>query len=117
MIEHQYAWQNLNHHYNNLSPEHKSIIPPPPKAPILESVKPFERYISENTKEEDITEAREAVDLLTPDDVEALMKPTDSEPMQRIKPYYEKALPGIQPEWVPIMARADVLSMALKNKA
>jgi hypothetical protein len=45
------------------------------------------------------------------------MKPTDSEPMQRIKPYYEKALPGIQPEWVPIMARADVLSMALKNKA
>ena len=121
MIRHQYAWRQLNDDYNSLTPEHKAILPKPPKEPILNAIEPFQRYIEENSEDpEALTEAREAVDMLPPNELDELMKPsvvTDSAPMSRIKPYYEKALPGIGTPWVPIMVRADVLSRLLKDRS
>jgi hypothetical protein len=57
--------------------------------------------------------------MLPPHELEELMKPSlqsESTPMSRIKPYYEKALPGVGTPWVPIMVRADVLSRLLKDR-
>ena len=118
IVEQENAWRKLNHDYHHLSPEHKSILPPPPNSPIIETVEPLRKYIDNNADNESLNEARSAIDLLAPDDLEELMK-SDSEtsPMSRIKPYYEKALPGVGTPWVPIMVRADVLSRVLKDRA
>ena len=128
LIRHQYAWDRLNDHYQNLTPEYKKILPKPPKAPVLHAIKPFQKYIEENGENgedpEALTEARDAVDMLPPHELEELMKPTpfndddtnEDTPMSRIKPYYEKALPGVGTPWVPIMVRADVLSRILKDR-
>ena len=88
----------------------------------MHTIEPFQKYIEENTEDpESLTESREAVDMLPPNELEELMKPSiidtvDSRPMARIKPYYEKALPGIGTPWVPIMVRADILSRLLKER-
>jgi len=118
IVKQENAWRKLNHDYHHLSPEYKSILPPPPNSPIVDTVEPLRKYIDDNADNESLNEARTAIDLLPPDDLEELMK-SDSEtsPMSRIKPYYEKALPGVGTPWVPIMVRADVLSRILKDRA
>ena len=117
LVNQQRAWHMLNRDYNSLTPEHKAFLPPPPRSPIIETVEPFTKYIDENADNETLNEARGAVDLLAPDDLEELMRSdADTSPMSRIKPYYEKALPGIGTPWVPIMVRADILSRVLKNR-
>ena len=118
LVNQQHAWHKLNRDYNNLTPEHKAILPPPPRSPIIETVEPFTKYIEENADNESLNDARSAVDLLAPDDLEELMRSdAETSPMSRIKPYYEKALPGVGTPWVPIMVRADVLSRVLKNRS
>jgi len=117
LVNKQHAWHMLNRNYNSLTPEHRAILPPPPISPIIETVEPFTKYIEENADNESLNDARTAVDLMPPGDIEELMR-SDSKtsPMSRITPYYEKALPGVGTPWVPIMVRADVLSRVLKNR-
>jgi hypothetical protein len=117
IVKQENAWRKLNSDYYELSPNIRSILPPPPKSPIIETAEPLAKYIEENADNEALTEARSAVDLLAPDDIEELMRSdTETSPMSRIKPYYEKALPGVGTPWVPIMVRADVLSRLLKDR-
>jgi hypothetical protein len=117
IVKQESAWRKLNSDYYDLPPNIRSVLPPPPKSPIIETVEPLRKYIDKNADNEPLNEARSAVDLLAPDDVEELMRSdTDTSPMSRIKPYYQKALPGIGTPWVPIMVRADVLSRVLKNR-
>jgi hypothetical protein len=117
MVKQENAWRKVTHDYSQLSPKYKSILPPPPSSPIVETVEPLTQYIEENADIESLNEARNAVDLLAPHDLEELMRSdSHTSPMSRITPYYEKALPGMGTPWVPIMVRADVLSRVLKNR-
>ena len=102
-----YAWQELKEQYDSLEPEYRQLLPEPEKSEIHVLTQPMNRYIDEFADEDLVEEARNAVDLLSPDDMESLFD--DGEPMSRIVPHYAMALPQTKEEWIPVMVKADIL--------
>ena len=102
-----HAWQELKEQYDSLDPEYRQLLPEPEEPEINVLTEPMNRYIDEFADEDLVEEARNAVDLLSPDDMESLFN--DGEPMSRIVPYYAMALPQTKEEWIPVMVKADIL--------
>ena len=102
-----YAWQELKEQYDSLEPEYRQLLPEPEDSEIHVLTQPMNRYIDEFADEDLVEEARNAVDLLSPDDMESLFD--DGEPMSRIVPHYAMALPQTKEEWIPVMVKADIL--------
>jgi len=108
----QIAWEKLNSHYNSLEPEYQKMLPKPEPAPVTRLTEPIHRYIDDFAEEDPLEEARDAVGLLSPKDVDDVYQ-NDKGTMDRIAPLYSKALPGTKDEWIPIMVRADMLRTIL----
>jgi len=108
ILAEQKAWEEANSAYQQVEPIYQQLLPTPEPAPIHDLVEPFHRYIDENAHEHHIQEARDALGLLSHDELEALMNKR-GENMDRILPLYKKALPNLKDDWIPIMIRADVL--------
>jgi hypothetical protein len=102
-----HAWQELKEQYDSLDPEYRQLLPEPEEPEIHVLTEPMNRYIDEFADEDLVEEARNAVDLLSPDDMESLFN--DGEPMSRIVPQYALALPQTKEEWIPVMVKADIL--------
>ena len=111
-IEEHLAWENANSAYNELHPEHQVIIPGPGPPPINSILDPINDYVDANGDPEHIEEARNAVGLLAPDELEESLH-RNTEPFSRIMPLYKKALPHVGGASLPIIARADILRTIL----
>jgi len=88
------------------------MLPKPEPAPVTRLTEPIHRYIDDFAEEDPLEEARDAVGLLSPKDVDDVYQ-NDKGTMDRIAPLYSKALPGTKDEWIPIMVRADMLRTIL----
>jgi hypothetical protein len=117
VIAEQNAWEDVNNAYNSLDPEYQSMLPEPSDpAPISSLVEPFNKYIAENADEEPLEEARTAVGMLSPEQVENTLQNENSSELEHITPLYEKALPRVNKAWIPTMAKADIVQqLALNN--
>ena len=117
VIAEQNAWEDVNNAYNSLDPEYQQMLPEPSDpAPISSLVEPFNKYIAENADEEPLEEARTAVGMLSPEQVENSLQNENSSEMDHITPLYEKALPHVNKAWIPTMAKADMVQqLALNN--
>ena len=119
LAEHQRIWEELKESYDALPEEYKKILPTPGRPPIAHTLEPFTRYIDENAEEdpESIEEARDATDLLGPEEVDEMLESDGETPaMERVKPYYKKALPNLKEEWLPVMIRADIVSRIINDR-
>ena len=119
LAEHQRIWEELKESYDSLPEEYKKILPKPGRPPIAHTLEPFTRYIDENAEEdpESIEEARDATDLLGPEEVDEMLESDGDTPaMERVKPYYKKALPNLKEEWLPVMIRADIVSRIINDR-
>jgi chromosome segregation ATPase len=119
LAEHQRIWEELKESYDALPEEYKKILPKPGRPPIAHTLEPFTRYIDENAEEdpESIEEARDATDLLGPEEVDEMLESDGDTPaMERVKPYYKKALPNLKEEWLPVMIRADIVSRIINDR-
>jgi hypothetical protein len=54
-----------------------------------------------------LKEARDILDTMTSDEIDGIV--AYEEPLDKIIPYYRKALPKINKTWIPIMIQADIL--------
>ena len=114
--EEQAAWEKANDAYNAIPDSHRHLLPGPGEAPALELVKTFNRFIDENADEDPINEARDAVGMLSHDDLDEIMNSDselESQKTEYIKELYGKALPDINEEWLPIIVKADITAMFL----
>ena len=127
ILEEQEAWNKANDAYNSLEPEYKTLLPPPSEslgpAPLSSLATPFQNYINNEADPEALEEARDALGMIPPEEVEDYINNDESENeaqgnavSQRVTPMYQSALPGVKPEWVTIMIRADILQQLLQNK-
>ena len=115
IVAEQSAWEDANDAYNAMEPEHKELIPEPSDpAPISSLVEPFNKYIEENAEDDPLEEARSAVGMLSPEQVEKSLADVESPELEHITPLYEKALPRVGKAWIPIMVRADMLKNLLE---
>ena len=119
LTEHQALWEDLKDSYDSLPAEYKKIVPKPGKSPLAHTLEPFSRYIDENeiNDPESINEAREALEMLSPEEIDEMIESdTETPAMERVKPYYGKALPKLKEEWLPVMIRADIVSRVVNEK-
>jgi lysyl-tRNA synthetase class I len=119
LTEHQRLWEDLKDSYDSLPAEYKKIVPKPGKSPLAHTLEPFSRYIDENevNDPESINEAREALEMLSPEELDEMIESdVDTAAMERVKPYYGKALPKLKEEWLPVMIRADIVSRVMNEK-
>jgi hypothetical protein len=123
ILEEQDAWNKANDAYNNLEPEYKTLLPPPEPAPISSLATPFQNYINNEADPEALEEARDALGMVPPEDIEDYINNAEYENetngnsvSERVAPMYQTALPRVKPEWVSIMIRADILQQLLQNK-
>ena len=119
LAEHQRIWEELKESYDALPEEYKKILPKPGRPPIAHTLEPFTRYIDENAEEdpESIEEARDATDLLGPEEVDQMLESDgETSAMERVKPYYKKALPNLKEEWLPVIIRADIVSRIINDR-
>ena len=115
IVAEQSAWEDANDAYNAMEPEHQELIPEPSDpAPISSLVEPFNKYIEENAEDDPLDEARNAVGMLSPEQVEKSLADVESPELEHITPLYEKALPRVGKAWIPIMVRADMLKNLLE---
>jgi len=115
MLAEQDAWDTVINARNDLEPEYRKLLPEADPAPINSLVEPFNKYIAENADPEDLEEARNAVGMMSKDDIETALNDdmNNTEPLNRVTPMYTKALPRVGKAWIPIMVRADMLRMLL----
>ena len=123
ILEEQEAWNKANDAYNNLDPTYKTLLPPPEPAPISSLATPFQNYINNEADPEALEEARDALGMVPPEDIEDYINNDEYENenngnsvSERVAPMYQTALPRVKPEWVSIMIRADILQQLLQNK-
>ena len=123
ILEEQDAWNKANDAYNNLEPEYKTLLPPPEPAPLSSLATPFQNYINNEADPEALEEARDALGMVPPEEIDNYINNTEYENevqgnsvSQRVTPMYQSALPRVKPEWVTIMIRADILQQLLQNK-
>ena len=115
IVAEQSAWEDANDAYNAIEPEYQSLLPEPSDpAPISSLVEPFNKYIEENAEDDPLEEARSAVGMLSPEQVEKSLADVESPELEHITPLYEKALPRVGKAWIPIMVRADMLKNLLE---
>ena len=115
IVAEQSAWEDANDAYNAIEPEYQSLLPAPSDpAPISSLVEPFNKYIEENAEDDPLEEARSAVGMLSPEQVEKSLADVESPELEHITPLYEKALPRVGKAWIPIMVRADMLKNLLE---
>ena len=108
VLEEQEAWEEVNDAYNSLEDEHKDLFEVPGEPPVHSVVTVFQEYVDENADPEILEEARNTVGLLSPQDAdEAMEKHTDW--FEDIVSLYGNAMKSLDPAWVPVMARADML--------
>jgi hypothetical protein len=108
ILEEQESWEKMNTAYNNLSEEHKAMFEPPEPSPVHSVVEIFHTYIDENADPEALEEARNTVGLLTPEEANEAME-KDTPWFDQIVSAYSSVFSGLNPEWVPMMARADMI--------
>ena len=123
ILEEQDAWNKVNDAYNSLEPEYKTLLPPPEPAPLSSLATPFQNYINNEADPEALEEARDALGMVPPEEIDNYINNTEYENeaqgnsvSQRVTPMYQSALPRVKPEWVTIMIRADILQQLLQNK-
>jgi hypothetical protein len=110
----QAAWEDANSAYYSLEPEYRKLLPEPTDpAPISTVVEPFNRYIEDNADDEPLEDARSAVGMLSPEQVEDSLNNLNSPHLDHVTPLYQKALPLVNKAWIPIMVRADMLKTLL----
>lgn len=116
LIQQQSIWEDANHLFNTLHAEFKAILPKPGPPPVLEILNPIIYFLTKHANQDKLEEARAAIGLLSPEDLDMLMNPNDysSSITQRIHGLYEKALPQARLFWIPTIVRADILSEFFK---
>ena len=116
--EEQAAWEKANDAYNEVPENYREKLPGPGPAPALEFVEIFKRYIDENAEEDPINDAREAVGMLSHEDLDEIMNndsmtSEDDDKLEYIKQQYKEALPNISDKWLPVVIKADITAMFL----
>jgi hypothetical protein len=107
----QKLWEEKQAHYKQIEPEYQQLLPEPDEAPIHKFKEPFHEYMDQFADQETLEEARDTIGLMNPQEAEDLFVNDNS----RINSLYEKALPEINRDWVPIFIRADMLRMLMKK--
>jgi len=107
----QKLWEKKQAHYKEIEPEYQKMLPEPDEAPIHKFKEPFHHYMDHFADQEALEEARETIGLMRPEEAEDLFVNDNS----RVNSLYEKALPEINRDWVPIFIRADILRMLMKK--
>jgi len=115
LIEEQLAWENMLTQYNSLESEYQQLLPEPDDAPLYTISDPIHKYMNDFADHERLEEAREALNLLSPDHIQEPHS-IDMEVIERVKPYYRNAFPHTRDEWIPILIKADVLKKFLDNQ-
>jgi hypothetical protein len=108
LLEEQEGWEEMNDAYNNLNEEQKLLFEEPESEPINTVVEVFNSYTDKTADQEALEEARNTVGLLTPEEADEAME-TDTDSFDKVVSAYSNAFKAINPSWVPIMARADML--------
>lgn len=115
--EEQDAWEKANDAYNQVPETYREMLPGPGEAPALELVATFKRYIDENADEDPINDARDAVGMLSHEDLDEIMNgdsmQSDDDKLQYIIEQYREALPEISDKWLPVVVKADITAMFL----
>ena len=70
LLAEQKAWDKAAASYEMIPPHYKDLAPELDSAPVEELRKPFKRYIKENANPSMLEEAREAVGLMSPAEIE-----------------------------------------------
>jgi hypothetical protein len=115
LIEEQIAWENMLSQYNSLESEYQQLLPEPDDAPLYTISDPIHKYMNDFADHERLEEAREALNLLSPDEIHEPHS-IHTEVIERVKPYYRNAFPHTRDEWIPILIKADVLKKFLGNQ-
>ena len=91
-------------------------MPYPGSPPIFKIVNYLTHFLNTHANEQNLKEAREAVGLLSPQDIENLINSKDYSfsTTQYIHSLYEKALPNLRLYWIPTIVKADILSEFFK---
>ena len=115
ILAEQKAWHTMSTARNDLEPEYQKLLPEADPAPIQSLVEPFNKYIAENADPEELEEARNAVGMMSKEDIDVALNDdmNTTEPLMRVTPMYKKALPRVGKAWIPVMVRADMLRTLL----
>jgi hypothetical protein len=121
----QKAWNNAEKEFMNVPDNYKEALPQPGPSPFLEMFfKIFKQFIDDNADDTYIHEAREAVGMLSSEDLDEIMDEngtaSENEKIQNIleylKEYYKKALPHVNENWIPIIIKADITAMFVEPR-
>ena len=80
--EEQDAWEKANDAYNQVPETYREMLPGPGEAPALELLATFKRYIDENAEEDPINDARDAVGMLSHEDLDEIIRELEAEAEQ-----------------------------------
>ena len=121
----QKAWNNAEKEYMNVPDNYKEALPLPGPSPFLEMLfKIFKQFIDDNADDTYIDEAREAVGMLSSEDLDEIMNENTRSPqdekiqniLEYLKEYYKKALPHVNDNWIPIIIKADITAMFVEPR-
>ena len=84
----------------------------------------FKQFIDDNADDTYIDEAREAVGMLSSEDLDEIMNENTRSPqdekiqniLEYLKEYYKKALPHVNDNWIPIIIKADITAMFVEPR-
>jgi hypothetical protein len=108
LITKQIAWEKVNSAYNDLEPKYQQLLPKPDPAPLYDLLEPFHRYIDEFADPELLEEADQYSNLIRPEEINEMFE--DNTPtINRLVPFYRKALPNVKTVWLPSMVRAHLI--------
>jgi len=105
----QRLWEERQKHYKDLEPEYQQLLPEPDESPVQNFKEPFHEYIESFGDQELLEEARSTIGLMPPEQSEEIFL----DDYHHVNSLYEKALPEINKDWIPIFVRADMLRLLL----
>jgi hypothetical protein len=105
----QKLWEEKHKHYKDLEPEYQQLLPEPDESPVQNFKEPFHEYIDSFGDQELLEEARSTIGLMSPEKSQEIFIDDD----HHVNSLYEKALPQVSKDWIPIFVRADMLRLLL----
>ena len=110
VLAEQSIWDDMAKAYEDMSPHHKSLLGPLEAAPVEELKKPMKRYISKNADPDALEEARSAVGLLSPAELEECFHGSSST-ADRIMGLYSAAIGNLNTEWLYPLMLLDIVEI------
>jgi hypothetical protein len=108
ILDKQTAWKHLNDSYAAIPESIRGALPPPPPAPLFEMPQPFLEYIEEEADHEALEEARMALAMISPQELQLYLAGSPSRQVESVLGLYEAALPDLNEHWLPLVFRSEV---------